>query len=158
MNIFYPFEDYGAMRINQQRIEKIMTIWLGCVIFVEKYGDMTQYKLKRAYEQETADDGFRVYVDRLWPQGLSHQTFHYDLWAKDVSPSTELREWFHQDPASRWDEFVKRYGAELTASPAFDTLKAELQAKPVVTLLYSSRNEVHNNAVVLKNMLEGNRI
>ena len=56
---------------------------------------MTQYQLKRAYEPASPEDGFRVYIDRLWPRGLSHETFHYDLWDKDIAPSTELREWFH---------------------------------------------------------------
>ena len=64
-----------------------------------------QILLKRAYDPESPSDGFRVYIDRLWPRGLSHATFHYDLWDKDIAPSTELREWFHADPLDRWDEF-----------------------------------------------------
>ncbi len=108
--------------------------------------------LKRAYDP-AGDDGFRVYVDRLWPRGLSHTTFHYDLWAKDIAPSTELREWFHADPEGRWSEFEKRYGDELEANPAFGQLKAELADKPKVTLLYSSRDETENNAIVVRNHL-----
>lgn len=114
---------------------------------------MTEYKLKRAYEPQEPADGFRVYVDRLWPQGLSHETFHYDLWAKDISPSTELREWFHADPEGRWEDFEKKYAEELKANPAFISLKALLSTKPVVTILYSSRNEKENNAVVLLHVL-----
>lgn len=115
---------------------------------------MTQYKLKRAYDPASPDDGFRVYVDHLWPQGLSHETFHYDLWEKDIAPSTDLRKWFHEDPENRWEDFEKRYSAELEANPAFSSFKALLSTKPVVTLLFSSHDRVHNNAVVLLNALK----
>ena len=115
---------------------------------------MTDYQLKRAYDPQSPDDGFRVYVDRLWPQGLSHLTFHYDLWEKDLSPSTELREWFHADPEGRWDEFVDKYMAELASNPAFPPFKSLLASKSRVTLLYSSRNREHNNAVVLLQALK----
>ena len=114
---------------------------------------MTQYKLKRAYDPQEPDDGFRVYIDRLWPQGLSHETFHYDLWDKEISPSTELREWFHADPEGRWEGFRDKYLEELKANPAASVLKTQLSAHPVVTLLYSSRNRLHNNAVVLEHYL-----
>lgn len=109
----------------------------------------TQFKLKRAYEPMSADDGFRVYIDRLWPRGLSHETFHYDLWDKDIAPSAELREWFHADPESRWEEFETKYMAELRQSPAMAALAKLLDTKPVVTLLYSSHDREHNNAVVV---------
>lgn len=114
---------------------------------------MTQFKLKRAYEPESPDDGFRVYIDRLWPRGLSHETFHYDLWDKDIAPSDELREWFHADPQERWPEFEKKYTAELEANPSFAALKHLLETKPTVTLLYSSRDEQHNNAIIVYNIL-----
>lgn len=110
---------------------------------------MTEYQLKRAYDPAASDDGFRVYIDHLWPQGLSHETFHYDLWAKDIAPSTELRKWFHADPEDRWSEFEKKYMEFLKNSPAFASLKSLLSSKPKVTLLYSSRNEKQNNAVVV---------
>lgn len=117
---------------------------------------MTDFKLKRAYEPESPDDGFRVYIDKLWPRGLSHETFHYDLWDKDIAPSTSLREWFHADPAERWVEFEKKYSKELETSAAFDSLKKLLATKNVVTLLYSSHDELHNNAVVVFNLLSNN--
>lgn len=110
-------------------------------------------QLKRAYDPASPDDGYRVYIDRLWPRGLSHETFHYDFWDKEVAPSTELREWFHQDPDGRWNEFEAKYKAELEANPALDALKKELADKPMVTLLYSSRDQDHNNAVVVKQLL-----
>ena len=115
---------------------------------------MTQIQIKRAYEPESPSDGFRIYIDRLWPRGLSHETFHYDLWDKDISPSTELREWFHQDPANRWTEFEEKYKKELQANPAFQHLKSYIATKPKVTLLYSSHDETHNNAVVVLKELQ----
>ncbi len=114
---------------------------------------MTQYRLKRAYQPASPDDGFRVYIDRLWPRGLSHETFHYDLWDKDIAPSAELREWFHADPAGRWEEFESRYRQELKANTSFDALCSLLATKPAVTLLYSSHDELHNNAVVIYDLL-----
>lgn len=116
---------------------------------------MTQMiKLKRAYDPQEAADGFRVYIDRLWPRGLSHDTFHYDLWDKDIAPSTELREWFHSNPDELWPQFVEKYKAELSSNPSFDTLRHILADKPTVTLLYSSHDREHNNAVVVKGLLE----
>lgn len=112
--------------------------------------------LKRAYDPESADDGFRIYIDRLWPRGLSHETFHYDLWEKEIAPSTELREWFHEDPDGRWGEFFKRYTDELEKNPAFETLKSEIADKPFVTLLFSSHDREHNNAVVVREKLMEN--
>ncbi len=116
---------------------------------------MEELRIKRAYEPAEPDDGYRVYVDRLWPRGLSHTTFHYDLWDKNIAPSTQLREWFHSDPGGRWDEFVKRYASELRANPAFASLKTVLAGHPKVTLLYSSHDSVHNNAAVLREVIEG---
>ena len=110
-------------------------------------------QLKRAYDPESAADGYRVYIDRLWPRGLSHRTFHYDAWDKNLAPSAELREWFHQDPAGRWEDFRQRYMAELLANPAFADFKKKLAGYAVVTLLYSSRDRAHNNAQVVEQAL-----
>lgn len=114
---------------------------------------MTKIQIKRAYEPQSSNDGFRIYIDRLWPRGLSHETFHYDLWDKDIAPSTELREWFHQDPADRWEQFMEKYKTELKNNPAFTKLKTYIEAKPIVTLLFSSHDEQHNNAIVVKDLL-----
>ncbi len=116
---------------------------------------MQTIKIKRAYEVAASDDGYRVYIDRLWPRGLSHETFEYDSWDKDIAPSTELREWFHQNPDERWPEFKLKYRAELLASPAFEALRREIAGKPVVTLLYSSHDQKHNNAIVVEEVLAG---
>lgn len=111
----------------------------------------TIIQLKRVYEDPAGEssDGWRVFVDRLWPRGESKEKFHYDLWAKDLAPSDSLREWFHQDPGSRWDEFVSRYRAELAYNPAFAAFTAACSHHPIVTLLYGSRDTAHNNAVVI---------
>ena len=115
---------------------------------------MQKIELKRAYEPSSPDDGYRVYIDRLWPRGLSHETFHYDMWDKEIAPSTELREWFHQDTDNRWPEFERKYAEELKTNPAFKVLREEIAGKPKVTLLYSSHDEAHNNAVVVLNLLK----
>lgn len=115
---------------------------------------MQTIRIKRAYDPTSPDDGYRVYIDRLWPRGISHETFHYDWWDKEIAPSTELREWFHADPENRWDEFATKYHTELLANPAFKTLKDNLADKPKVTLLYSSRDHEHNNAVIVAKALQ----
>lgn len=118
----------------------------------------TQINLKRAYEPASPSDGYRIYVDRLWPRGLSHENFHYDLWDKEISPSTTLRQWFHADPGARWDDFEKQYSTELNVNPAFNKLMTIVKDKPTVTLLFSSHDSQHNNAVVVKEMLATKKI
>ncbi len=108
--------------------------------------------LKRAYEPPAAADGQRILVDRLWPRGVSKDEARVDHWIKGVGPSTALRQWFGHDPV-KWDEFRTRYRHELKGSAAF----AELQARAregTTTLVYAARDEAHNNAVVLKALLE----
>ena len=114
---------------------------------------MTEIKLKRAYEAASNDDGYRVYIDRLWPRGMSHETFHYDAWDKDLAPGDDLRHWFHDNPDSRWEDFETKYQAELKANPAWPRFMAALASHPTVTLLYSSHDEHQNNAVVLAKAL-----
>lgn len=114
---------------------------------------MTSLKLKRVYEPAAADDGYRVYIDRLWPRGLSHETFHYDAWDKEIAPSDALRHWFHDNPDARWQDFEEKYRAEITANTAWPEFVKSLAPHPVVTLLYSSHNEQENNAVVVASTL-----
>ena len=111
-------------------------------------------QIKRAYDQTEDTDGFRVYIDRLWPRGLSLATFHYDLWDKQIAPTTELREWFHTDPNNLWPQFVEKYKTELKSNPAFEALKQTIEGKPTVTLLYSSHDRAHKNAVIVQEMLQ----
>jgi len=111
-------------------------------------------RLKRAYQPAAADDGARILVDRLWPRGLKKSDAAIDRWLKDIAPSTALRKWFAHDPA-RWPEFRRRYAAEIRRHP--DQL-AELRAiarKGAVTLIFSARDELRNDAVVLRNVLLG---
>lgn len=111
-------------------------------------------RLKRAYEPAEASDGTRILIDRLWPRGVSKDKAALDDWMKDIAPSTELRQWFGHDPA-RWEEFQRRYGTELQQHAGeLDRLRA-LARKQVLTLVYSAHDEEHNDAVVLKAVLEG---
>ncbi len=114
---------------------------------------MTEIRLMRAYDPPTDADGYRVLVDRLWPRGVAKAKLKLDDWAKDVAPSTELRQWFgHQVP--KWPEFERRYRAELADNPVFDDLVAVCREHPVVTLVFGARDTEHNEAVVLAQVLE----
>ncbi|NLS07829.1 DUF488 domain-containing protein [Rhizobium sp. P32RR-XVIII] len=109
-------------------------------------------KLKRAYERPTNADGMRVLVDRLWPRGVRKIDAAIDYWAKELAPSTELRKWFGHDPA-RWAEFRCRYSAEIKAHrEEFEQLR-DLALKGPVTLVYGAHDEMHNDAVVLREIL-----
>jgi uncharacterized protein YeaO (DUF488 family) len=111
-------------------------------------GDEDMLYLKRVYERPEPTDGKRILVDRLWPRGLSRRKADVDEWMKDIAPSTELRRWFRHDPA-KWLEFGRRYRKELRAhKPVVDAL-AKLAARRRVTIVYSARDEVHNDARVL---------
>lgn len=112
-------------------------------------------KLKRAYETPAKSDGMRILVDRLWPRGLSKARAGIDQWLKEVAPSNELRQWFGHDP-EKWPEFRKRYRAELKDNPALAELR-DLSRKGTVTLVYSAKDELHNQAVVLRQVLDGGR-
>lgn len=108
--------------------------------------------LKRAYQPAAADDGQRILVDRLWPRGVRKEDAAIDQWAKDLAPSTALRQWFGHDP-QRWPEFCRRYAAELRQQPeALAQLHALAQQQPV-TLVFSAHDEAHNNAVALRDFL-----
>lgn len=109
--------------------------------------------LKRAYEPVAREDGTRFLVERLWPRGVKRDALRLDAWLKDVAPSTKLRQWFGHDPA-KWPEFQRRYRAELDRNAAAlePILKAAHRGR--VTLIYSSHDQEHNNAVVLKTYIE----
>jgi len=110
-------------------------------------------RVKRVYEPASADDGFRVLVDRLWPRGLSKQKAAVDLWDKDVAPSAELRTAFHHEGMS-WTDFEAAYRAEVAANPAVAALRDTLAGHPVATLLYATHDEEHNHALLLREALE----
>lgn len=113
-----------------------------------------QIKLKRVYEDSDESDGFRVFVDRLWPRGMKKGNLHYDLWAKDITPSPELRKWFHQDIDNRWDAFFSSYQKELSESNKMKEFIEEIKKHKVITLLYASKYAQHNHALILKDYLE----
>lgn len=111
-------------------------------------------KLKRVYREPEGEDGFRILIDRLWPRGLSKERARIDLWLKDIAPGNDLRKWFQHDPA-KWPEFLKRYRAELELNrQAVDELESIIGKEKQVTLLYSAKDEEHNNAVALKQILK----
>jgi uncharacterized protein YeaO (DUF488 family) len=110
-------------------------------------------ELKRAYEKPSSRDGFRVLVDRMWPRGVRKDELKIDEWLKDASPSTELRKWFGHDPA-RYSQFKRRYKSELRKHPeAIESLRHKA-VEGRLTLVYSAKDEQHNNATVLKELIE----
>ena len=106
-------------------------------------------RLKRAYERPSRADGIRILVDRLWPRGVSKADAAIDQWAKDLAPSTSLRQWFGHDPA-RWEEFRRRYVAEVREHSAQLRELRALALEGPVTLVFSARDEAHNDAVALR--------
>lgn len=109
-------------------------------------------RIKRAYEPPSDDDGYRVLVDRLWPRGVSHEGARLDEWARDLAPSTELRRWFGHE-AGRFEEFRRRYTAELAAHEArLEELRRRAR-RGTVTLVYGARDTERNGAVVLAEVL-----
>lgn len=107
---------------------------------------------RRVYEPAFPTDGTRVLVDRLWPRGMRKEDAPFQLWIRDVAPSTELRQWFNHD-AERWDEFREKYEAELSANLSGLQPLLDIARQGPLTLLYAAHDEVHNNAVVLAALL-----
>ena len=111
--------------------------------------------VKRVYHPAEKSDGVRILVDRLWPRGISKDRARIDEWMKDIAPSAALRTWFgHRE--DRWEEFQKRYRAELASSGGkalLDRLK-QMSRKGTVTLVFAARDEQHNNAIVLAKVLK----
>ena len=108
-------------------------------------------RVKRIYEPASDDDGMRILVDRVWPRGISRFDAKTDLWDKEIAPTAELRRWFGHRP-DRWEEFQKRYRAELKANPALDRVRV-LTRDTNATLLYAARDTEHNHALVLRAVL-----
>lgn len=112
---------------------------------------MTIY-LQRVYGPQAPTKGKRILVDRLWPRGISKAELHYDLWTKEISPSTALRKWFDHDPA-KWQEFRKRYWAELDANSDGVSQLRKTIGSGDATLLFGACDEQHNDAVALRDYL-----
>lgn len=111
-----------------------------------------EIRIKRIYEPYSEDDGFRLLVDRLWPRGLKKEDIHIDHWLKEISPSTALRKWFNHE-AGKQDAFRMRYHEELKSSAALEELRKFLKEHHTVTLLYASKDEKYNHALVLKQFI-----
>lgn len=110
--------------------------------------------IKRAYAEPAPEDGYRVLVDRIWPRGLSRAALALDEWAKELAPSPGLRKWFGHDP-KRWEGFRQRYRAELAEPQQKASIEALLAAarNRRITLVYGAKDEEHNQAVVLRDVL-----
>ena len=111
-------------------------------------------QIKRIYESPSKTDGWRVLVDRLWPRGVKKKTARVDEWMKEIAPSAALRKWFGHKP-ERWAEFQKRYRAELGKKKELvQTLRAAERKHGVITLLFGAKDEEHNQALVLRDLLK----
>ena len=113
-------------------------------------------KLKRVYDPVSRTDGTRFLVERLWPRGVSKERLRLTAWLKEVGPSTELRKWFNHDPL-KWSRFRTRYFRELDSRPESWRPILTAARRGMVTLVYSSHDEEHNNAVALKEYLQAKR-
>ena len=113
-----------------------------------------EIKLKRAYESPEPSDGMRILVDRVWPRGIKKADAAIDLWLRDIAPRTELRRWFGHRP-ERWAEFRRRYLAELQEQPELVEEIRKAAHDGSVTLIYAARDEAHDNAIVLKELVSG---
>jgi uncharacterized protein YeaO (DUF488 family) len=119
---------------------------------MSRVSNSSRIKLKRVYEPASRTDGTRILVDRLWPRGLSKKDAAIDHWCKALAPSTALRQWFGHEP-ERWEEFRKRYKAELAQQPeALAELRGFARKGPI-TLLFAAHDELRNNAVVVHELL-----
>jgi len=115
--------------------------------------------IKRVYEQPSPKDGARVLVDRLWPRGLTKESAALDAWLKELAPSDELRKWYHAHP-QEWSKFRERYLKELSSEKANQALQQLYEIRNThrhLTLLFASRNQERNNALVLKQLIDGDR-
>ena len=110
-------------------------------------------RIKRVYEEPDKDDGVRILVDRLWPRGLTKEKARVDLWLKEIAPSTELRKWFDHDP-KKWKSFRGRYETEIRDKDDLIKVLNQKAREGTITLIYGARDEKHNEALVLKHILE----
>ncbi len=115
-----------------------------------------ELQVKRAYDPAEPGDGFRVLVDRLWPRGVSKERAAIDLWAKDVTPTPELRKAWHAASADEWETYAVQYRHQLEheSADAVAELRQTLQEHPIATLIYAAHDEVHNHARVLAEILK----
>lgn len=121
--------------------------------FYDPQSRQPMFRVKRIYEQASPEDGYRVLVDGIWPRGVTKEEAKIDEWRREIAPSAELRRWYGHDP-ERWDEFRRRYFAELDAKPDPVRGLRERAQLGTVTLLFGARDRDHSNAAALKTYLE----
>jgi uncharacterized protein YeaO (DUF488 family) len=122
-----------------------------------RYAEITtSIYLKRIYDKPSPKEGFRVLVDRLWPRGLKKENTRIDLWCKDIAPSNDLRKWFGHDLV-KWDEFRRRYFKELDNHNAEVSLLSGKIGKMPLTLLFSAKDKIFNNAAALLEYIKKTR-
>lgn len=114
---------------------------------------MTKVFIKRIYDKEQNSSSYRVLVDRLWPRGISKERANLNEWAKVIAPSTELRKWFNHDP-KKFKDFVKKYKLEIKNNKEAENIFKNWEKQKEIILLYGAKDEVHNEAIVLKEILE----
>ena len=112
-----------------------------------------QIQIKRAYAEVLASDGKRILVDRLWPRGIKKQDAQIDMWPKEITPSTELRKWYAQDP-EHWEIFQQRYTAELVQQAKTLQQIRKIAEQEQVTLITAAKSKDYNHVIVLKQLLE----
>lgn len=115
---------------------------------------MVKILLKRIYEEPNEADGYRILLDRLWPRGLKKEDAKFDEWRKDITPSKELRQWFHEDKDRHWEIFQGRYGMEIKQNPDFIPFLREIEKHPVVTFLTAAKDVQHSHLPILKEVIE----
>jgi len=115
--------------------------------------DRLKIKLKRVYDEVANNDGYRLLVDKIWPRGIKKEDAQLDEWNRDIAPSSDLRKWFGHDP-DKFDAFAKRYKKELDNQKEDLKRIKEMAKDKRVCLLYGAKDEAHNQAVVLKEVLE----
>jgi uncharacterized protein YeaO (DUF488 family) len=109
-------------------------------------------KTKRIYDKPSKADGYRILVDRLWPRGIKKEKAHIDKWLKDIAPSNDLRKWFNHEP-EKWKQFISKYAKEIKGSAALLELKEDITKHKTVTLLFGAKDQEHNQAIALKEIL-----
>ncbi|HEX9756639.1 MAG TPA: DUF488 domain-containing protein [Nitrospiria bacterium] len=115
-------------------------------------------KVKRVYALPEKKDGYRILVDRLWPRGLPKEKAKIDLWLKEIAPTDQLRKWFSHDP-KKWDEFKAKYRTELKdKKESLEKVRKLEREEKIITFLYAAKDQKHNNAVALKEVITGLKI
>lgn len=109
-------------------------------------------KIKRIYEPVAEADGYRILIDRLWPRGIKKEGARIDKWLKDIAPTTALRKWFNHEP-EKWELFILKYHTEINGSSALKELHSDMLKHPTVTLLFAAKDQQHNHALALMQII-----